>query len=432
MKRLDEYKDLKEKSVEIPKELEYIRTRVEARIAKDHRRKQKWITFVSGTVTLCIAFVLAVNLFPAVASAMSNIPILNILAKAVCFDKSLQKALENDYYQYVAEVQEKDGIKVFVDYMIVDASRISIFCREEKPETAKLYEITIQGQDGHFLRTSGDYSDFIIGNQEVKEIRFDLAENEVVPEEFRLGFIYNQGDGKRTELSFSITPDPKYTKVVKSLNLDKTLQIEGQTITLERLDLYPTQAKLIVHAKESNTSIITKLSAYLNNSNAEEEYQPVSNGVVGTIDDEGNTASLWFESPYFEEGELQLHITGIFLIDKDKRYGEINYVKKSITNLPEGVILERLELIEGTLKISLQYRSLVSNYIYTLADITSKNKEILQKSSVAVMHRLEDDDDVFHEEIELADYQDGLYQLVWGFTREFPLPNELIIPIPSE
>jgi len=446
MNRNQEYIELVNKLEQIPSELEYTMTRVKYRIEQRRKVSLRWKIPIGLGFSIILSFIILVNAFPTIAFAMSEIPFLSSLVRAVSFDPSMKKAIENDYVQYVGKEQSEGDVTVKVEYMIVDAQRISIFYQCDIP---KNYVMRIQAYDadGKRLVAGMSYSDF--SEDGLQEVRIDMAQEHTVPREFTLQIGFYDSANKLlsaentpsedyinsdtvSQIQFKLYPDTKYIDVVNSVPIKQWVTIEDQKIYIERLDVYPTQSKLILECNNDNTSILRSLDSWLEDDNGN-QYMVKSNGVVSTSEvNNDNISSLWFESSYFTTTKnLTLYITGATLQDKDKMYGYLDYEKRTITNLPEGVTVQNMYKQDSTLFILLDCISQKANHVTDLVGYDYWINGISYSLS-GISSYTSEDNYSFNVSFQINDYSGGDLKLKWIYASNKTLGTPIIIKLSSK
>ena len=325
-----------------------------------------------------IIFAGVVNYFPVTAYAMSKIGFLGDLARAVTLDESMRVCLEKEYAQYVGEKKTTaDGNASEVCCMVVDASRVSIFFQTEIPgrgkisherDGQKVFDVNIQEEPGNIGYTSTIIS---TDAENLYEYRMDFMDKKI-PEilNFRINYyeVGKDGDEKIASYSdYTLYPDMKYAKVVKTYEVNKSFYVEGQKITIESLEIYPTQAKLLLQSDKGNTARLNDISVLLYDDKGR-EYKQNRNGTVGTYGEDGNLDAKWYESSYFTDTDsITAVIDGVEMIPEEKRYGGISYKNKQIDNMPDGVSLKEMALEkEGRLKIELNVPEANGKWAYIM------------------------------------------------------------------
>lgn len=433
----------------------------------------RWgICVAAAAAVFVLVFIGSVNLFPATAYAMSRIGILGDLVRSVTFDKSMRVCLENEYAQYVGEKKiTKDGRASEVYCMVVDASRISVFFEtdvpnrgqgvasgEEESEEMVFYVEDCEGLEEY------EYCSMMVdtGVKNLYEYRLDFVDKKI-PEKlnFRIAYYRVDKDGAEKFVShstYTLYPDMKYAKVVKTYEVNQTFEVEGQKITMESLEVYPTQAKLLLRSNKENTARLNDISVTLRDDKGR-EYEVNKNGVTGTYSEDGNLAAKWYESSYFTKTKsITAVVNGIDMIPVDKRYGMISLKNHSIENMPEGVSLKDMVLEkDGSLSITLNVQfedniwTSVMQWEYIGEDVLEDEEDYIISSQDITSHGERDNTIImesegnggiissrefqigqnpeFHEEHNIPYYKDGDYRVEWLYARETKLDTPITVKI---
>lgn len=433
----------------------------------------RWGIFLAAAAAVfMLVFIGSVNLFPATAYAMSRIGVLGDLVRSVTFDKSMRVCLENEYAQYVGEKKTtKDGWVSEVYCMVVDASRISVFFQTDVPNRGQSVaigeeeqkEVVFDIEDCEGLEEY-EYCSMVV-NTNVKnlyEYRLDFVDKKI-PEKmnFRIDYYRVNKDGGETLASYStytLYPDMKYTKVVKTYEVNQTFEVEGQKIMIESLEVYPTQAKLLLRSDKENTAQLNDISVTLRDDKGR-EYEMNKNGVTGTYSEDGNLAAKWYESSYFTKTKsITAVVNGIDMIPTDKRYGMISLKNKTIENMPEGVSLKDMVLEkDGSLTITLNVQfednnwTSVMQWEYIGGDAACDEEDYIissrginshgEKDNTVIMESEGNDGIIsgyeleigqnpeFDEEHNIPNYKDGDYRVEWLYARETKLDTPIYLKI---
>lgn len=328
---------------------------------------------VAIAASIVLLFVGIVNLFPETALAMNDVLLLGDLAKAVTFDKSMKACLENEYAQYVGEQQiTETGQFSKVYYMVVDASRISIFFKTDVPgftgeEGDKSFAVgEVKDLNGKDISWCG--STYQTDIKHLYEFRMDFGEEkerEPMPEGISFVIEYFDRDENGdiidrhkpfSKAEYQLYPDTEYSKVQKTYEVNQEIEIEGQKFIIERLEVYPTQAMLCIEADEENSDLLWGITILLQDDKGR-TYSERTSGTNRTFDtDSDNLRTKWYESSYFNETkEITAVITDVFLKSKEERYGKISYENKRIEHMPEEVSILEMTLNEdGSLSVSMK------------------------------------------------------------------------------
>ena len=333
MNRMEEYNELLE-------ELEADTPDLVVSVQKAQRRKnrKRWFYGPMGSIAAVFAlFVVLVNCSTTVAYACSQIPFIRDLAAAVTFSPSLSDAVDNEYVQPMDLVQEKNGITVKVEALIVDQKQVNIFYRLDSEEYEDLEA------DPDVLDESGERpascsygsSSFGLENGELRHLDVDFI-REDVPGALRLVLkVYSntpgevpsaeanlwevpEGPSYLAEFEFLLQFDPRFTEVGETIPVGRTLDLDGQKITFTDVEIYPSHMRVNIEGAPENTAWLKQLDFYIL-ANGKKKFEPVSNGITatGTLDS-GDFTSYRADSAYFHDAQkLELVVTGAEWLDKE-------------------------------------------------------------------------------------------------------------------
>ncbi len=324
------------------------------------RKTAKCICCPLGTLTAVFAtFVLLVNFSTTVANACSQVPVLRELAASVIFSKSLSNAVENDYVQKINLEQTQNDITAKIEYLIVDQKQVNIFYRltSEKYNGKKdkliadpviscddenlsfyVYNHITAEENGVLLSATVDFTQ---GNVP------DKLQCTLKVYSYYEAISQQPSDGKSkylAELEFDLKFDPQFTAIGKVYPVNETVILDGQSITVTNIEVYPTHLRVEVTEKEGNTAWLKSLYFYIETDKGE-KFEPVSSGVTATGSaDSPSMVSYRADSTYFYEAEqLKLVITGAKWQRKDMETTYLNLVTGEHSELPAGVEFEYIQ-----------------------------------------------------------------------------------------
>jgi len=307
------------------------------------------------------AFVLLVNLSLPFARACGGVPILKDLAAAAALSPSLKAAVENRYVQPVRQSRTANGVTMTVEYLIVDQKQVNIFYTLSGGDPSSFWEwprvrsltgevfpgceIYLPSDNDPVLRRATVYFfDNDVPAALTFQLRvFDRAGLEGDPPVLTLEGL----DGEVTDLplladfSFDLTFDPAYTAAGEIYPLDRSIELDGQTLTVSNVEVYPTHLRLNLADHPSNTAWLTGLDFYVTDEKGN-RYDHIGSGVGGYgIGSTPFVSSHWLESTYFGGAKhLTAHITGAEWVLKEEPAVRIDLEDGvSVTGLPEGVLL---------------------------------------------------------------------------------------------
>lgn len=260
-------------------------------------------------------------------------------------DKGIQMAIKSGFIQKVEKSQEKDGLEVTVDNIIVDKKRIKVFYTIKNKSNHKyIKSIEYHLYDENKEAIEGGTSPYITyadtNLNKVKRIHdsFDLLFSEELKHlsKIKLDIILNESEYNSQEYdemrepnkskdlkessykyTFYIPIDKKIFEAKKKVySVDEVIDIQNQKIYIDNITVYPTITIIDIRYDKDNTMKIFEIKD-LKISTNDKEYDLGIDGYISRNKDENR--SLYFESPYFENNEkLYVKGTGIKAIEKDK------------------------------------------------------------------------------------------------------------------
>lgn len=352
MDRMKEFEELNLVLENTPAELEYTVNRAKARAKR--RKSHRWGLPLGSLAGVCAAFILLVNTIPTFALACAGIPLLGDLAAAVDWSGSMRRALENDYVQVIGQSQTKNGITMTAEYVIVDQQQVNLFVSvknadESRPYTTLNYDIDAGGR-AFAVVTSGQQDK----NGELRCYTIDFNDKNQVPDHMTITFwaypfesltaLAEAGrpadsDPVGTEFTFDISFDPAYTASGAECVVESLVELDGQSIYVETLEIYPTHARLKLRDGADNKLCLVDLDFYLED---EDGNRYDSEGGLGGYNDPETSFAFdrRVESPWFAKSEhLTMFITGVSWLDPDARDVTVDLRSKRAAGLPEGVEL---------------------------------------------------------------------------------------------
>ena len=456
MDRKNEFDALKRELDETPFELEYSISKAISRVKKQKHYHLFWKTPAVTLFSILILFTLTVNLFPKVALAMSNVPLLKYLIVAVAFDENLKLAVEHDYYQVLGESQTQGDVTATVDYMIVDAGRISLFFHVDAPVTEGNYSFELLDEEGNPFQAGIFYdTGYVSGEMESITIEF-LDKTITVPTEFTFQITVNsdpnfrssreatsvqaspapsQSNTKSTtdfahSFTFRIHTDQSFRQNVATYPINQYITISNQKIYLEQLDIYPTKTGLTLTCDTENEAIVYHLGIYFKDEDGN-IYDTPSNGVVATLDPESNNINgVFFDSSYFSTSKhITMYITDINIIPKEKLYGTIDYEHGTITNLPENITVDTVNLKEDDLTFTLRgYREQPSSaYEMIQSQYWDETGHLYNFGSWS--SETDVNSDYFYTTYKIPDFSKHQYHIQWSYAPTIHLDAPIEIQI---
>jgi hypothetical protein len=365
MNRNDEYLKLMDELEATPIQLEDAQQRVKERLKSEHRRRI-FIMPLTSLVSAFIMFVVLVNCFPTFAYACGKIPLVKELVQLVAFSPSLLEAVENEYVQPIEEEQTINGITARIEYVIVDQKQLNIFYSLDSDiYTAMRASAEIKASDGSSLEGySISSSYFGTANKELNYVTVDFMEQDMPGSMLLTLKVWDTGNSSKesatvpvedamvsdkkyeepeyvSEFTFALAFDPYFTAQDENIVLGETFEIDGQTLILDNMEIYPTHIRIDFSDIPTNTVWLKDLSFYMVNE-SNKRFEPISGGITATGSvDSPMMKSHRLESSFFSNSEeLTLYITGVDWLDKDMEKIKIDLANVTAENLPQGVTFE--------------------------------------------------------------------------------------------
>lgn len=339
MDRKQEYDALMQELRHTPPALEGTLDRAMARRQARRRRLRPLRSLAAAAAV----FVLLVNVSTPFAQACAHIPVLGWLAQAVCFSHSLSSAVEHDWVQKVDQTQRDSGYTLTLENLIVDQKQVHLFYTLAWEDPACEYAMVYVDSERLSPRPSV-LSDSVNGPQDAGHIVLDYRE-EQVPDRLDLDLtVRPNGDGSpAARFRFQVTLDPSLTAVGQILPVEQWVELDGQQICVDRLEIYPTHARLMLRDRPDNTARLVSLLCHLEDETGR-QYER-EGGLSGFSDpDTGFLTELRLASPYFQQPErLTLRITGAVWQDPEEAEVTVDLAAGAAAGLPEEVRLTRVD-----------------------------------------------------------------------------------------
>ncbi len=338
--------------------------------ARARLRRRRMLTRPAAAVlALFVCFTALVNLSEPVAEACSGIPGLRELAQAVTFSRSLSDAVDNEYVQPIELTQTDGDITATVEYLIVDQKQVTVFFRLE----SEVYEcLTVDpefrnAESGHLESCSYHLNDYDVPIGELQSVTIDFVYGDV-PDTMRMylkvrdaGSWYatesapeassNRWDEDRdytepqyaARFDFLLEFDPWFTQQGRHIEVNQTVELDGQEIIIRDIEVYPSHLRLNVEDVESNTAWLKGLEFRIEADG--KVFDTVKNGITATgIVDTPMMTSYRADSTFFYEAEeLKIVITAATWLDKDMEKIRVDLAGGTAEVMPEGAELVKAE-----------------------------------------------------------------------------------------
>ncbi|MGN7401206.1 DUF4179 domain-containing protein [Cytobacillus praedii] len=322
-------------------------------------RRKKWLLSGLIAAVFIIGFLTSIRVSPVFASYVSSIPGMEKLVELISDNKGLMLAVENKYIQEINTAQEKGGLKVTFDSVIADEKGMVIFQTiEAKKKQEKFYvnDLKLESADGTELEL-GSYSYGAhkphgeLRTKEMATMDF-FFEEPLKTKEFILTFTVETNDYEE-DFRFLFTLE-KPLKATKTIEMNKTILIEGQKITIKNIKIYPLRVAVhVVMDPENSKKIFTFEDIRLVDENGE-AWTKIANGFTASqLND--NEHILYLQSNYFKEPkELYLVMNKLQAVDQEDAYVKVDIENEKIINQPTGDHLALLDVKSGSIILKLK------------------------------------------------------------------------------
>lgn len=380
--RTEEYWDLVGELSQPPEELagSVERARKRARRTAPLRRLA---APAASLAAIAATFVLLVNVSAPFALACSGVPIVRELAAAVALSPSLSAAVAHDYVQYIGQSQTVDGVTVNLEYAIVDPVQAVFFYSVDggrfytSPKITALDGEAIGGYGTDCSYAGGETQDgldsmtlsFVGGtglpDRFTMELYFqpvpdqDQAGEAVAPSasamEDEPDIPLAKEDPNSLRFTFDITLDPARS-AGRTVEVGRWLELDGQRILVDQLELYPTRTVLRLGEDENNTAWLKSLNFTFTDARGR-VYDDIDGSLSASGEPEDESKSYltyYFQSFYYSQPEeLALHITRARWLAKDRDHVVLDLATGDCPGLPEDVTVQEITRSGSSVEVTL-------------------------------------------------------------------------------
>lgn len=366
----EKFNELINESFIYPEGLSGAEDRFRMRINK-HRRKKRAFTASISALAASLLFVLLVNTSTAFANVVAEMPVIGQLAEFVKLNKSLSKAIENDYVQEVNLIAWDGSKSLFLPYVIADEKNLVLFLRlpdEYKPKDGEWINIFIESMtdrktgeniEGYSYSSSGISADTVKDNG-FAIIQCYFSEGKLpkyIDIEMEMNF-KSMGAEHKEEMSmydesvpeiylekigifkFSLDLSDFAEPVIYEINEEHT--VLGQRIVVDNIKVYPAGTEVNFSFSDDNTAWIKGIDARVLLEDGS-VYKGTGNGLSSIHHEENKGMSVFIESNYFDKSEKQkLVIESVRLLNKDEEYITVDIDNKTIEPKIKGMKLKQV------------------------------------------------------------------------------------------
>lgn len=367
----EKFNKLVSESFKYPEKLSGTGDRLRMRMNKHRRKKRSFVASISA-LAASLMFVLLVNTSTAFANVVAEMPVIGQLAEFVKLNKSLSKAIENDYVQEINLIAWDGDRSLFLPYVIADEKNLVLFLRlpdEYKLEDGEWINIFIDNMEdgktgekieGYSYSSSGISPDTIKDNSFAiiqcyfadgnlpKSLDIELEmnhESRTAEHKEEETSIYDEYEPeihleKMGVFKFSLDLHDFAEPIIYEINEKHTVM--GQQIVVDNIKVYPAGTEVNFLFSDDNTAWIKGIDAEVLLENGS-VYKGNGNGISAMHYAENKGMSVFIESNYFDKSEKQkLVIKAVRLLNKDEEYITVDVDNKTIEPKVKGMELKQV------------------------------------------------------------------------------------------
>lgn len=354
-----------------------------ARARQRLRRRRMWTRPALSLAAVAAVFVLLVNFCAPVARACAGVPVLKELAQLVSFSGSLTEQLAHEGAQFVGQTQEENGVSVYVDSLIVDQKRLTVFFRVDTDIAQKAdVAFDLLDEEGYAAQESAavscDQNDENTLNGQMRSVTLDFGRQDV-PDDIRL--LCCVGLHKKDGRALTEADDMRNWNVVKDLGdydarlifhlniesqriiqgyekeLNRELMLDGQRILLERVNIYPSKAEIHMKGADENTAWLETLDYHLECGDGT-TIRPGLRDVLWEGEANHDRRKYYCESPYYHmpDGHVRLVIDGATWLDKDQQLCGVNLKTGETVNMIKQYAFDSVREEAGLVVLRMRLR----------------------------------------------------------------------------
>ncbi|RSK27735.1 DUF4179 domain-containing protein [Bacillus sp. HMF5848] len=340
--------------LEMPPSIDvYIKKGMQQAKKQQNKRKRVQLSLAAAIIFVGV-FVSSVSVSPTFANYIRMVPGLEYIVDLVRFDKGLLTAIDNDYVQVINEADEHDNLKLTVDAILADEVQMVLFYTlssyNPAHEFVELESFRLLDETGNELEFSATYVSTGKSLQENDKISGNITftyNDKKLPDQltFRTKIVEGKEAFSRDKELASTWQVPfnvdleKFSGQKETIDVNKTIEIEGQKIIIKEVTMYPTRVGVKVKYDETNDKKIFGFEDIHFEDETGEQWGTISNGFTASILSE-NEQILYFQSNYLKSPqELYLKFSKVRALDKDDLQVIVDLKNSKILDQPKANIL---------------------------------------------------------------------------------------------
>ncbi|MFF2484506.1 DUF4179 domain-containing protein [Paenibacillus sp. NPDC058071] len=314
------------------------------RLRRKKIRRRRWLQSAILAAVAFIAFIGSIQVSPAFASAVAQIPGLKPLVEMIAFDRGIEDIINNEYYEYINASQTINGKTLTVTGVVADESGMIISYKIDSDEdlsvvTGVRTELT-QGNEPMQAAVGSGWGALEKGTYET-ENTLDVAASpgmDYSSKEFKLQLSLNGFPETVFEIPFKLTHE---IKASKRYPVNKEITVDGQRFTIHELVISPLRCELKMSIDPANTKKILNFEDIRIFDEHQVELGKIQNGIIGFGTYEDEQFSLMLESNYFRiPKSVTIEFREIEAIDKADAFIVVDFDKKTVISQPDAIKIE--------------------------------------------------------------------------------------------
>lgn len=306
---------------------------------------------------LIIGFISSVNVSDSLAGYISAIPGMEKIVTFIRYDKGLLAAAENDYIQKVGVTKTYSGVEVTLDSIVHDENSLIVFYefralnKENEIFSEDILLMDIEGNELLYKNYQDTYSN--TNYDSLTERRYTLTENKSLPKDLILSFQFSKNGvliDKTIDIPFTLNEEKFASKKVFQLN--KTIEVENQEMTINKIESFPTKTAVHISYNPRNTKKIFGFNdLQLMDENG------VAWGMMNLdgLPDGKEPTIIYLESNYFSNPKkLFLQFSTLRALDKDDIWVEVDPINETILKGPKDGKISEVDRKKDELAIKLE------------------------------------------------------------------------------
>ncbi|MBU8878144.1 DUF4179 domain-containing protein [Bacillus sp. FJAT-29790] len=341
------------------------------------KRKLRPFKILLTASIIIISFFTTVNVSETMATYMKIIPGMDKVIEFVRYDKGLLAAAENDYIQKVNATVEHAGIHLTIDSVIYDEKSLTLFYNyhAENEGLHVIGDFKLLNNKGEELSTQKHGEVWLIDKKSLLELRFTLNEEKQLPKDLIFSSQFSiDGQVQKDVWEIPLHLDESMFVEKKVFDLNETVVIEGQEITIKEVVVYPSQTDVHVSFNPQNSKQIFGFNDLRLVDETGEVWDLRVKGNDPINEDE---FIIHLQSNYFSNPKkLNLQFSSLRALNKDELWLEIDPVNKKILKAPKDGKFTEIEAWGDIIQLKLETKT-DSNVELIFTHAIDKNGNII-------------------------------------------------------